>query len=86
MDHPTVYRTTRVDGVTIFYREAGPKDAPTILLLHGPALFVAHVRASLRALSERYHLVAPDYLGLVTAMRRTRSHVLVHVPDYRRRL
>jgi hypothetical protein len=33
--HPTSYRTIRVDGLSIFYREAGPKDAPTLLLLHG---------------------------------------------------
>ncbi len=32
---PTVYRTIPVDGLSIFYREAGPKDAPTLLLLHG---------------------------------------------------
>ena len=35
MKHPTSYRTIQVDGLKIFYREAGPKDAPTILLLHG---------------------------------------------------
>src|SRR6266436_2022722 len=33
--HPTFYRTIRIDGLSIFYREAGPKDAPTLLLLHG---------------------------------------------------
>jgi hypothetical protein len=33
--HPTLYRTIQVDGLSIFYREAGPKDAPTLLLLHG---------------------------------------------------
>lgn len=32
---PTVYRTVQVDGLFIFYRDAGPKDAPAILLLHG---------------------------------------------------
>jgi len=31
----TSYRTTRIDGLSIFYRETGPKDAPTLLLLHG---------------------------------------------------
>ncbi|HEX3850687.1 MAG TPA: hypothetical protein VHW01_06945 [Polyangiaceae bacterium] len=35
MKNPTFYRTVRVDGTSIFYREAGPKDAPTLLLLHG---------------------------------------------------
>jgi len=33
--HPTFYRTLQVDGLSIFYREAGPKDAPTLLMLHG---------------------------------------------------
>ncbi len=33
--HPTYYRTITIDGLSIFYREAGPKDGPTILLLHG---------------------------------------------------
>ena len=35
MEHPTVYRTTQIGGLSIFYREAGPKDAPTLLMLHG---------------------------------------------------
>jgi hypothetical protein len=35
MEHPTFYRTIQIDGLSIFYREAGPKDAPTLLLLHG---------------------------------------------------
>jgi hypothetical protein len=35
VDHPTFYRTTKIDGLSIFYREAGPKNAPTLLLLHG---------------------------------------------------
>jgi hypothetical protein len=35
MDYPTLYRTTQIDGFSIFYREAGRRDAPAILLLHG---------------------------------------------------
>ena len=35
MGHPTFYRTIQIDGLSIFYREAGLKDAPTLLLLHG---------------------------------------------------
>ena len=35
VEHPTFYRTVQVDRVSIFYRESGPKRAPTILLLHG---------------------------------------------------
>ena len=33
MKYPTLYRTVQIDGLSIFYREAGPKDAPTLLLL-----------------------------------------------------
>jgi hypothetical protein len=35
VEHPTLYPTTHVDGLSIFYREAGPKDAPTLLLVRG---------------------------------------------------
>ena len=35
MKYPTLYRTVQIDGLSIFYREAGPKDVPTLLLLHG---------------------------------------------------
>src|SRR5580693_5909943 len=35
MKYPTLYRTTKIDGLSIFYREVGPKDAPTLLFLHG---------------------------------------------------
>ncbi|MGC2281629.1 MAG: hypothetical protein WA603_16565, partial [Candidatus Acidiferrales bacterium] len=35
LEHAISYRTIQIDGLSIFYREAGPKDAPTLLLLHG---------------------------------------------------
>ena len=35
MNNPVSYRTVQVDGLSIFYREAGPEDAPHLLLLHG---------------------------------------------------
>src|SRR4029077_17204765 len=35
MEHPTFYRTIQIDGLSFFYREAGPKDAARLLLLHG---------------------------------------------------
>src|SRR5260221_10140491 len=35
MEHPISYRTIQIDGLSIFYRKAGPKDAPTLFLLHG---------------------------------------------------
>ena len=63
MEHPTVYRTTQIDGLSIFYREAGPKDAPTLLLLHGLPSSSRMFEPLFARLSDRYHLVAPDYPG-----------------------
>jgi len=63
MKHPTAYRTIRVAGLSIFYREAGPKDAPTILLLHGVPSSSRMFEPLFARLSDRYHLVAPDYPG-----------------------
>jgi pimeloyl-ACP methyl ester carboxylesterase len=59
----TVYRTTRVDGLSIFYREAGPRDAPTLLLLHGLPSSSRMFEPLLSRLADRYHLIAPDYPG-----------------------
>jgi pimeloyl-ACP methyl ester carboxylesterase len=59
----TYYRTTRIDGLSIFYREAGPKDAPTLLLLHGLPSSSRMFEPLFARLSDRYHLVAPDYPG-----------------------
>ena len=61
MEHPTFYRTTQIDGLSIFYREAGPKDAPTLLLLHGFPSSSRMFEPLFARLSDRYHLVAPDY-------------------------
>jgi pimeloyl-ACP methyl ester carboxylesterase len=61
--HPTLYRMIQVDGLSIFYREAGPKDAPTILLLHGLPSSSRMFEPLFTQLSDRYHLVAPDYPG-----------------------
>jgi pimeloyl-ACP methyl ester carboxylesterase len=60
---PISYRTLQVDGLSIFYREAGPKDAPTILLLHGFPSSSRMYEPLLSRLSDRYHLIAPDYPG-----------------------
>src|SRR5277367_5949886 len=57
------YRTVKVGGLSIFYREAGPKDAPTILLLHGFPSSSRMYEPLLSRLSDRYHLIAPDYPG-----------------------
>ena len=63
MEHPTLYRTTQIDGLSIFYREAGPKDGPTLLLLHGLPSSSRMFEPLFARLSDRYHLVAPDYPG-----------------------
>ena len=57
------YRTAQIDGLTIFYREAGPKAAPVLLLLHGLPSSSRMFEPLFARLSDRYHLVAPDYPG-----------------------
>jgi pimeloyl-ACP methyl ester carboxylesterase len=59
----TFYRTTQIDVLSIFYREAGPKDAATLLLLHGFPSSSRMFEPLFARLSDRYHLVAPDYPG-----------------------
>jgi pimeloyl-ACP methyl ester carboxylesterase len=63
MEHPVFYRSVKVDGLSIFYREAGPKDAPTILLLHGLPSSSRMFQPLLTRLADNYQLVAPDYPG-----------------------
>ena len=63
MEHEVFYRTIKVDGLSIFYREAGPKDAPTILFLHGLPSSSRMFQPLLTRLADSYHLVAPDYPG-----------------------
>ena len=59
----TSYRTTEIDGLSIFYREAGPKDGPPLLLLHGLPSSSRMFEPLFSRLSDRYHLIAPDYPG-----------------------
>jgi len=59
----TSYQHAIVDGSKIFYREAGPKTAPTILLLHGFPTSSHMFRGLIPALADRYHVVAPDLPG-----------------------
>lgn len=58
-----LHRTIKIDGLEIFYREAGPKDAPAILLLHGFPTSSHMFRNLMPALSDKYHVIAPDYPG-----------------------
>jgi pimeloyl-ACP methyl ester carboxylesterase len=63
MKRPTSYRTIQVDGLSIFYREAGRNDAPVLLLLHGLPSSSRMFEPLFARLSDRYHLIAPDYPG-----------------------
>ena len=57
------HKTINVDGLDIFYREAGSKTMPTLLLLHGFPTSSQMFRNLIPALADRYHVVAPDYPG-----------------------
>ena len=59
----TTYQRMTVDGVGLFYREAGPKDAPTIVLLHGFPSSSREFDTLIPLLATRYHLIAPDFPG-----------------------
>ena len=58
-----LHKTVKVGDLDIFYREAGPKDAPAILLLHGFPTSSQMFRQLIPALGDKYHVVAPDYPG-----------------------
>jgi pimeloyl-ACP methyl ester carboxylesterase len=63
MENRTYYRTAMVNGRKIFYREAGDPAAQTILLLHGLPTSSQMFRELISDLSDRFHLIAPDYIG-----------------------
>ena len=62
-DSQTQFKTIKVDNLDIFYREAGKKDAPTIVLLHGFPTSSHMFRNLIPELAEKYHVIAPDYPG-----------------------
>ena len=57
------YELEKVDDIDVFYREAGPKDAPTIVLLHGFPTSSQMFRELIPRLADKYHVIAPDYPG-----------------------
>lgn len=61
--HPTLHKTVTAGGLDIFYREAGPTGAPSIVLLHGFPTSSQMFRNLIPALADRFHVVAPDYPG-----------------------
>jgi pimeloyl-ACP methyl ester carboxylesterase len=63
LDHRVHHRTVTVDGLDIFYREAGPKHGPRVLLLHGFPTSSHMFRDLIPLLAGRFHVVAPDYPG-----------------------
>jgi hypothetical protein len=73
MEQQVSYRTLKVDGLSIFYREAGPKDAPTILLLHGLPSSSRMFQPLLTRLAGNYHLVRPTIRALDIATGPTQS-------------
>ena len=65
MAQRVTYRTVKVDALSIFYREAGPKDAPTILLLHGLPSSSRMFEPLLTRLAGQFHMVAPDGASVI---------------------
>lgn len=63
LDHLVKHRRILLGGVDVFYREAGPADAPTLLLPHGYPSSSIEFRGLMAALGDRYHLLAPDFPG-----------------------
>lgn len=63
MNRQIFHRTISIDGVEIFYREAGDRKNPSLLLLHGFPTSSVMFKNLMIALSDRFHLVAPDYPG-----------------------
>jgi pimeloyl-ACP methyl ester carboxylesterase len=59
----THYRTTEIDGLKVFYREAGDRKNPTLLLLHGFPASSFMFRELIDRLSDQFHVVAPDFPG-----------------------
>jgi pimeloyl-ACP methyl ester carboxylesterase len=57
------YRTVEVEGLSVFYREAGPHDAPSLLLLHGFPSSSRMYEPLLRRMAASHHLIAPDFIG-----------------------
>jgi pimeloyl-ACP methyl ester carboxylesterase len=61
--HPVRYHSVEIDGIKMFYREAGPPNAPVVLLLHGFPASSFMYRDLMTRLADRFRVIAPDYPG-----------------------
>ncbi len=80
----TTYHRVEVDGVGIFYREAGPALAPTIFLLHGFPSSSCEFDALIPLLATKYYVVAPDYQHPPNTYRMPREDKLTHETNQRK--
>ena len=74
------YQTVKIDGINIFYREAGAKDAPTLLLLHGFPTSSQQYRNLIPALADKYHVIAPIIRDLAVVRCQHAKILTIHSP------
>jgi pimeloyl-ACP methyl ester carboxylesterase len=70
---PTIYHSADVNGLKVFYRQAGDPTAPTLLLLHGYPSASHMFRDLIPRLSDRFHIIAPDLIGFGQSDRPSRD-------------
>lgn len=81
---PVFYRSVKVDGLSMFYRETGPANAPTLLLLHGFPSSSRMYQPLFARLAGQFHLIAPDYPGFGHSdapARETFAYTFDHIAD-----
>ncbi len=76
------YRSATIEGVKMFYREAGPTDGPVVLLLHGFPTSSHMFRNLIPLLADRYHVIAPDYPGFGQSDAPDRAHFAYSFAHY----